>query len=298
MINKLHHERVADGDESVNRIVKNDLAFQGNDIGCYFCVANYVILFLKLFMTKPLRISTVSYLNAKPFAFGLQNFSFSFPAELMFDVPSVISGKLLAGQVDIGLAPVITLLHDDRLETITPFCIGADGKVGSVVLLSDKPLNETRRIALCSESQTSNFLLKLLVNKYWKLDAEFIDSPGSGTDTQLLIGDKAMKEKENFRYTFDLSEEWKKFTGLPFVFALWISNRKLNPVEADEFENAVQLGVHSLEKVIALENGKSATDVRHYLTHKIIYRLDEKMKAGLDLFLRMAKEYEANLAVV
>jgi chorismate dehydratase len=242
---------------------------------------------------KPLRISTVSYLNSKPFVSGLQKYPFSFPVELMYDVPAVISEKLLTGKIDVGLAPVVTLLQSTDLKIISDFGIGADGEVGSVVLLSDKPLHDIRNILLSNESQTSNHLLKLLVNKCWKIPAEIIEPSGNSiADAKLMIGDKAMKEKKKYRYVFDLSGEWKIFTGLPFVFAAWIANRELSAVEKNEFEKAIQLGMNSVEKVIENEKPHEETDVRNYLTQKITFRLDDKMKEGLDLFLKMAREQE------
>ncbi len=84
------------------------------------------------------------------------------------------------------------------------------------------------------QSRTSDDLLKILIKEYWKINPVFEETSGeyqskiSGTTAALIIGDRALKQREISSYIYDLGLEWKKFTGLPFVFAAWVSNKKLD----------------------------------------------------------------------
>src|ERR1039458_6553628 len=106
-------------------------------------------------MIDKIKISVVSYLNSKPFIYGLQHSTFLNEIDLQLDIPSVCAQKLIDGQVDIGLIPVAALPQLKDPYIITDYCIGAEGKVASVMLYSNVPLHEITAILLDYQSKTS-----------------------------------------------------------------------------------------------------------------------------------------------
>src|SRR6185369_11597556 len=112
---------------------------------------------------------------------------------------------------------------------ISDYCIGADGDVGSVLLLSDVPMSEIKNVLLDYQSRTSVTLAQVLADKYWRIKPRWTDAKENyerdikGTTAGVVIGDRTFALKNKFKYTYDLSGEWKIFTGLPFVFACWVA---------------------------------------------------------------------------
>ena len=147
------------------------------------------------------RISVVSYLNSKPFIYGLRNAQFNFAVEINEDIPSVCAEKLLNGKVDIGLVPVIILPLLNNPTIISEYCIGADGKVGSVLLLSEVPLSEIKTVLLDYQSKTSVMLTRVLANNYWKINPEWKETGSDyinkikGDTAGVVIGDRALALK-------------------------------------------------------------------------------------------------------
>ena len=107
------------------------------------------------------------------------------------------------------------------------------------------------------------------------------------TDAAVVIGDHALKYASVFPYVYDLSEEWKKMTGLPFVFAAWVSNGEIDPEISlslrEHFKHIEDLPPTFLE---SLQLEFPYVDVKTYLTKRIRYRLGENEKKGLKLFLK------------
>src|SRR5262245_24497557 len=116
-----------------------------------------------------IKVSAVSYLNSKPFIYGLEHSEVKNEIDLQLDVPSTCAAKLFEDKVDLGLVPVAVLPDLDEYHIITDYCIGADGEVGSVLLLSEVPLNEIKTILLDYQSMTSVVLVQILADKFWKI---------------------------------------------------------------------------------------------------------------------------------
>jgi chorismate dehydratase len=165
------------------------------------------------------------------------------------------------------------------------------GEVASVCLFSEVPLHEIQTILLDYQSRTSVALLKVLIREYWKINIVFKEtcenyqSKISGTTAGLVIGDRALQQRKISKYIFDLGEEWKNFTGLPFVFAAWVSNKKLDDNFIEEFNNANKAGLSNLEKVVK-ENPFDTFDLHTYYKECISFDLDKNKKKGLELFLK------------
>jgi chorismate dehydratase len=241
------------------------------------------------------RISAVSYLNSIPFIYGINKAGLlDDKIELSLDIPSVCADKLISNQVDLGLIPVATLPRLKDHHIIGDYCIGADRKVRSVLLLSNTPLIEIKKIFLDFQSRTSNNLVKILSKNYWNLNLDFIETNEHLSSQQLknesaivLIGDKAMERENNYKYKYDLAEEWIKFTNMPFVFACWVSNKKLPDDFIEIFNRSLQYGINHINQLIEEKyvNKMDNHDLKDYLETNISYDLNKSKKEGLKLFL-------------
>lgn len=240
-----------------------------------------------------INVSIVSYLNSKPFAYGIENSVLRSKIHLSYDPPSVCASKLLNGSIDIGLVPIAILPELKYGKIISDYCISADGYVESVLLLSLVPLKEITKIILDGESRTSVMLAKILAKDYWDIDPEWtIENGNDGiliedNTAAVVIGDRALAIREKYQYIYDLSAEWKRMTSLPFVFACWVANKDLDTDFAREFNNVLATGVNNIDKV-AKEEELSESSV-NYLKNVIKYKLDERGKNAITLFLEKLK---------
>jgi chorismate dehydratase len=108
----------------------------------------------------------------------------------------------------------------------------------------------------------------------------------------VVIGDRTFGLNGKFAYEFDLAEEWKKFTGLPFVFAAWVSNEKLDPDFISEFNSVLKSGVDNCKQAVddcEKELTISKEKALRYLTERIDYNLDDEKKKAMNLFLDYIK---------
>lgn len=210
--------------------------------------------------------------------------------DLLIDYPSNIAVMLLNDKIDIGLLPVAVIPKMNEDYIISDYCIGSDGEVASVCLFSEVPLHDIETILLDYQSRTSVALLKILIKEYWKLKVVFENTSNdyqlkiSGTTAGLIIGDRALRQRRKSRFIFDLGEEWKNFTGLPFVFAAWVSNKKLDENFINDFNKVNEFGLNNLDKVVK-ENPFKSFDLNTYYKQCISFDLDENKKKGLRLFL-------------
>jgi chorismate dehydratase len=243
-------------------------------------------------MKKKLSVSVVSYLNAQPFIHGLKHHEVSNCIHLTLDIPSECARKLLHNEADIGLVPVAIIPQLNDFEIIGNTCIGAIGKVASVLLCSDVPLNEIENVFLDFHSRTSVTLVQVLSEHFWKIAPNFVQAPEDyihhiqNKTGGVIIGDRTFNLQQDFKYVYDLSEEWFKFTRLPFVFAAWVGRKGIDAQLLTAFEEALQLGLGKKDVVInefQLKYGNTF-DVAHYLNMNIQYVLDEEKKKGMELF--------------
>ena len=173
-------------------------------------------------MNIKIRISAVSYTNTKPFIYGLQHTGFLDKIDLSLDAPTDCAQKLIDDVVDIGLIPVAAILSLPKWEIIADYCIGAVGAVNSVFIFSNCPIGEVKTLQLDPQSRSSNNLAKVLIKNYWKADDLMVindaDDYAKSADKNtafVQIGDRTFGKKEQYKYVYDLAEEWQKFTGLP-----------------------------------------------------------------------------------
>jgi len=245
---------------------------------------------------KKIKVGAVSYLNTKPLLYGIEHSNEMMrQIELVKDYPSKIARQLLDDDIDIGLVPVTVISQMKAYYIVSDYCIGADGNVASVCLFSDVELNKIEKVLLDYQSKTSVALCKVLLKNFWKKDVALEDAQQDfaeqikGTTAGVLIGDRALKQRKKSKYIYDLAGEWKTFAGLPFVFAAWISNKKLPEDFIESFNQKNSEGVNNIETVIK-ENECDFYDLRTYYTKNISYNLNEEKRKGLRLFLDLLQQ--------
>lgn len=243
---------------------------------------------------EKIKVTAVSYLNTKPLLYGILKNKVVDQIDLQLDIPSVCAQKLNNGEADLGLIPVAAIAELQKAEIVSDFCIGATGAVKTVCIFSDVPIEEVEEIYLDYHSRTSVELTKLLLKDYWKLSPKLLSSQ-AGFETKiqnktaaLIIGDRAIGLEKKYAYTYDLGEIWKTHTGLPFVFAAWVSTKPLPSHFITEFNEAMQQGVAEIPQfMLLLPSPPDDFDLEAYFTHNISYELDEAKRAGLALFLEL-----------
>jgi len=240
---------------------------------------------------RKIRVGAVSYLNTKPFIYGLEHGPAKDQIELVVDYPSRLVNMLKTGQIDIGLVPVGALPGLGDYHIVSDYCIGTEGEVASVAVFSEVPMDEIEAVYLDYQSRTSVLLCKLLFERHWKKEVKFIEAQDEsyidqikGKTAGLIIGDRALKNRSNFPHIFDLGFAWREMTGLPFVFAVWVSKLELDESFIKDFSEGLKFGVSNFEPVIA-ENSKNGYDIRKYYASNISYGLNENMKKSFIHFL-------------
>jgi len=240
-----------------------------------------------------LKVTAVSYLNTKPFLYGLLNHPIAEQLELSLDIPSACADKLQKGTADLGLVPVAIIPHLDTPHIISDYCIGAVGAVKTVCIFSDSPITEIKELLLDYHSRTSVELAKILIAKHWKV-APKISPATPGFEKQLkkgqaavVIGDRTIDLFDHYRYHYDLGEGWMDYTGLPFVFAAWVSNKPLAPEFVTAFNEALQSGLnHIPELIYLLPTPDKGFDLDKYFNQYISYNLDANKRKALARFLK------------
>jgi chorismate dehydratase len=247
---------------------------------------------------KKIKVGAVSYLNTKPLLYGIHHHPVSEKIELIEDYPSAIAQLLIDDKIDLGLIPVAALSILEEYYIITNYCIGANGPIASVCLFSEVPMEKIEKVYLDYQSKTSVNLAKILLKQYWKREVEFIDAGGedfkshiNGNIAGVVIGDRALEQRTKSKYSYDLGEAWKKYTGLSFVFAAWVANKKLPGEFITAFEQANAFGLEHINEVIE-ETSSIYFDLKNYYTNYISYKLDANKKKGLALFLKLLSKQE------
>lgn len=243
------------------------------------------------------RIAAVSYLNTVPFIYGIEHAE-DLRATLLLSPPSGCAEAYNAGLADIALVPVGALPSLSDANIVTPFCIGAVGRVRTVTVMSDRPLSEIRRIWLDNHSVTSALLVKILCENLWNISPEFaqltdytvVDSPVDG-DAFLLIGDKVFDYEGRFKYTWDLAECWERMTGLPFVFAVWIARGGVPAEILKSLENALGYGTRHVREAVAKYGHSGKSYAYDYLTKNIDYVFDNQKHKAFSLYWELGRKF-------
>ncbi len=252
-------------------------------------------------VSMPVPVSAVSFLNSLPMVYGLQKMMPPNLIALSVDVPSLCAERLAAGEVAVGLIPVVETLSIPHARFISSYCVGATGAVDSVMLASSVPVGEITRIYTDPHSRTSVMLARILAKAHWKIEPEWIDvaQPVTARDLRpgeaaVVIGDKAFSFSTRYRY--DLAEAWLAHTGLPFVFAGWVSAIELPAAFTEAFNQALGWGIAHLREAVynCRQLPVHPETAIHYLEHYIEFELTATKQEGLAKFLSLARDFRLN----
>jgi chorismate dehydratase len=243
-----------------------------------------------------LRLASVSYLNARPLIWGLDQYP---DLQLALNVPSRLIESLRDGTSDVALLPVIDYQRLPGLKLLTAGGIGCDGPTLTVRLFSQQPIEQTRVLACDPDSHTSVALARIVLAEKFNLRPEFINLTRAGGregEARLLIGDKVVcEEPAGFEHQLDLGCAWKEMTGLPFVFALWMARSDVDLYDLPErLEHAKREGLAHVTDLItrhAVPRGWPAGVALQYLTVYLKYDVGEPQLCAIRLFHELAAKH-------
>jgi chorismate dehydratase len=243
-------------------------------------------------LDKKIRVGVVNYLNTKPLLYGLERAPINAQIELIPAYPARLAEMLRKDEIDIGLIPVAAIGDLPSYHIVGNYCIGAEAEIASVCLFSEVPMDEIKKVYLDYQSRSSVALLKWLMKEYWGIDPEILQATDDsyrseikGTTAGLVIGDRALQQRRISTFIYDLGSEWRAITGLPFVFAAWVSTRKLPDEFVQEFDKANALGIDHIDEIVA-SIPFEIYDLKKYYTVHLSYHLDERKRQGMRHFLR------------
>lgn len=250
-------------------------------------------------MTKP-RVSVVQFLNTAPLVWGMLHGEQQDQYALQFTTPAGCAEALRRKEADIGIIPSIEYQRMDRAQILAGISIASKGEVKSVLLLSKLPVEKVATVAVDNSSRSSAALLRILFRKFYRRSITI--SPAAPkpadmlarADAALIIGDPALTYDGQVAEIYDLAGEWKRFTGLPFVFALWVGPEEAKPAKfREDFESSRDYGLAHVDDIAAEYAPRlnlEVPGVKVYLTENIDYSLDEDNRKGLRLFYKLARE--------
>jgi chorismate dehydratase len=247
------------------------------------------------------RLGAVSYLNSKPLIEDLEDLLPE--AEIILDYPSRLSDALAAGQLDVALIPSVEYFRGSGYRIISNACVAARGPVMSVKLYCRVHPGDIRRLAMDEGSRTSAALSRVILAERYGVFPEGEPLPiesstlTSTADAVLLIGDRAMHEPiEEFVEVMDLGQLWYEWTGLPFVFAMWVAREgaDITGIERalDESRDRGVAALHRIADEQAPLLDLSRESATTYLTQNLNYYLASAERSGLELFRQLAQQQD------
>src|SRR5881409_3500898 len=256
-----------------------------------------------------MRVGRIGYINCYPVYGAIDRGLVPLAAELETGTPSELNDLLAAAELDVSVVSAVEYARQARHYILLPdLAISCDGPVRSVALFSKRPAQELDQatVLLTASSRTSVRLLELLCRDVWNVQPRFVqaraeaadldDLAGLPHDAVLVIGDPALLLAARHAYAlrYDLGEEWKRWTGLPFVFAVWAA-RRAAPRHAVQGVHRALLasrdwGLGHLD-AIAEETARVTqlplSACREYLSG-LDYAFSDRHRAALSDFLRRA----------
>jgi chorismate dehydratase len=275
---------------------------------------------------NPLRISIVEYLNTAPLVRGFTHGPLRGKYELSFTVPSQCAEALRSDAVDVAIIPAIEYQRIPDLVILPNLSIASKKSVRSLLLISNKPIQEVKRIALDRSSRSTQTLTRILCAKRWNFAPEFFEAAPDlaamlqQADAALLIGDPALRlaiatapharcdasgetvttaaaaglPEAGPLFVYDIVEKWRAMTSLPAVLAIWAARRgAVTPELVKDFQDSLAFGLQHLDAIVAeaaAQMSLPAAELRRYLSENIDYHLDEANLQGLQRYYALAAE--------
>jgi chorismate dehydratase len=250
-----------------------------------------------------IRIALVSYFNTRPFIDGLQRWFGEDELVLNEVPPSICADELKQGNCDIALLPVGALADFEGIKVMKDHCIGADGKVDSVFLFSHVPIRQATAMVLDPHSRSSNGLANVLLREYWGREMPQLEPHGErfsqiqGSVCGVGIGDKAFAMKHTFPYVYDLADVWKRYTGLPFVFAVWAYRPgALDEAQLERIRMALEWGRLNRQRSAlkwGSDYGYTPQEAEAYLMASISYEFDSAKHEAMKKYFGLLQQASA-----
>ena len=254
-----------------------------------------------------MRLGRISYINCYPVYGAIDRGIEPVSAEIVTGTPAELNDLLVAGELDVSVISAVAYArHSKDLVLLPDLAISCDGPVRSVLLLSRWNVGrlDGRTVLLTASSRTSVALLELLCREVWKIEPRFAEVRAEASDLDhlaelphdavLVIGDPALilSARHAYPYTVDLGEEWKRLTGLPFVFAVWAARRAADPGAVRRCHQTLlasrDWGLAHLDELAAAASqttGVAVGDCRAYFAG-LDYAFSDRHLAGLTEFFR------------
>lgn len=252
----------------------------------------------------PLRLGRVRYINCEPVYHALEHGRVEADCSIRDGTPAELNAGLRTGELDVSVISVMeAVLRPEAYRILPELAIACDGDVESVLLLGRRPAEELdgEPVALTRHSLTSVYLVKLLLEKAYRVHPRYLGDEGAAlAAARLVIGDEALRAAPASPHRLDLGGAWRTLTGLPFVFAVWAARAEVYAA-APEAVRAVHRALlvakaqtrADPEAMLALaqaRTGLSAGACRRYLTERLCFELGPRHREGLRTFLGMLAE--------
>ena len=273
-----------------------------------------------------LRISIVEYLNTAPLVWGFAEGPLEGKYDLSFTLPSQCAEALRRGDADIAIIPAIEYQRIENLWALPDIAVAAKGEVRSILVVSKRPIDMAKKIALDSSSRSSAALVKLLAAGYWGIKPEYVETAPDpsemlkSADAALVIGDPALRialkmealaaklpgggsccqgDPEDMPvpgfetvFVYDVAYQWREMTGKPCVLAIWAGRRGvITPEVVADFQESKRYGLERIREIAEAASVKldlPAKALERYLVDNIDFNLDEENLAGLSLYYQKA----------
>lgn len=270
----------------------------------------------------------MQYLNTAPLVWGFTNGPLAGKYDLSFTVPSQCAEALRAGTADIALIPAIEYQRIPGLVVLPDLAIASQNRVRSLLIIAKKPIEQVRSIALDRNSRSTQALTRILATEHWKISPEFFETePDLGAmlekaDAALLIGDPALRlsvaiEKKStvspqgravcqaatlgipgaeIFHIYDVVGEWRTFSSLPAVMAVWAARPEVvTPELLADFSASRDFGLSQIAAICveaARELELPQPALESYLRHNIDFSLGEENRRGLERYFREAAKLD------
>ena len=253
-----------------------------------------------------MRIGAINFLNALPLCQQLSQQDKSW--KIIEALPSELAKALRSGEIDVGLVPQVEACRDPRYRILPGHCISCDGEVGSILLFLNKEWQDLQVVGVDRASNSSVALLQVLRHLDGLPPLEILEigsdlsvlEKANPPDAVLLIGDPALQHRSANLERIDLGQAWKSKTGLPFVFAVWLSRDQLPSSIVTGLHNSAVRGLE-LRDQIAADFSRTRPEIldfaaaKEYLYQNICYNLGEGQKQALESFHRLRAQVDPSI---
>lgn len=255
---------------------------------------------------EPLRVGVVSFVNTLPLIDGLEGLA---NVHLQHSVPSLLYDQLINDEVDMALCSCIDYQRAAEPMLIVPVgLLGCEGATMTVRLYSTAPIANIKRVYCDTDSHTSIALMRILLMELHGIEPELIDYDAREQvaenklvhwpEAMLLIGDKVVTDSPpaiRYPHQLDLGAAWAELTGLPFVFAVWMTKAtadldRIRPIAA-AFDRQRRHNIERLDHIVhhrAQQRSWPKDLAEVYLKHRLAYEFTDRRRAGMELFFQKA----------